>query len=114
MANRETTILSFNCPQASLTNLGLSNYEVLPTEPLDVGHHIENVFVEFPKHLKPSEEKAVDNAYNKAMGNKDSKRTADYRSALLTIDLLYYRQQLYSRNHLAEPLMSLSHWWKFR
>ena len=76
--------LLFNCPQASLKNLCLCNYEVLPAEPLhDVGHHIENVFVEFPKHLKPSEEKAVDNTYNIAMGNKDSKRIADYRSALV-------------------------------
>lgn len=47
--------LLFNYPQASLKDLGLDHYEILPAEPLhDVGHHTENVFAEFPKHLKPA------------------------------------------------------------
>ena len=53
--------LLFNNPQASLSELCLQEYEILPCEPLhDVGHHIENVFTELPAHLKDQESKVIE------------------------------------------------------
>lgn len=76
--------LHFNNPQESLSELCLQEYEILPCEPLhDVGHHIENVFTELPAHLKERESKATEESLELCLGNKDSKRTADYRSALV-------------------------------
>ena len=76
--------LLFNCPKTSLKDLGLDRYEVLPTEPLhDIGHHIENVFTEFQKHLTLAETKLVEETIQTCIGNKDTKRTADYRKALV-------------------------------
>ena len=76
--------LLFNCPKTSLKDLGLDRYEVLLMEPLhDIGHHIENVFTEFPKHLTLAETKLVEETIQTCIGNKDSKRTADYRKALV-------------------------------
>ena len=76
--------LLFNNPQASLSELCLQEYEILPCEPLhDVGYHIENVFTELPAHLKDQESKVIEEFLELCLGNKDSKRTADYRSALV-------------------------------
>ena len=53
---QRVSALLFNTPEAELENLGLSTYEILPNEPPhDVGHHIQNVFDEFPKHLSAPE-----------------------------------------------------------
>ena len=76
--------LLFNNPEESLSELCLQDYEILPCEPLhDVGHHIENVFTELPLHLKEQESKAIEESLDLCLGSKDSKRTADYRSALI-------------------------------
>ena len=76
--------LLFNNPQGRLSELCLQDYEILPCEPLhDVGHHIENVFTELPFHLKEQEAKAIEESMDLCLGSKDSKRTADYRSALV-------------------------------
>ena len=94
--------LLYNFPQASLKDLGLVKYEVLPTEPLhDIGHHIENVFTKFAKHLKPAETQAVEDYYNTSIGNKDSKRTADYRTALVQTTALLQKSGVMSNKALA-------------
>lgn len=76
--------LLFNSPQSSLESLALNKYEILPAEPLhDVGHHIENVLSELTNHLESEEAKILKDAIDLCMGNKDSKRTVDYRIALI-------------------------------
>jgi hypothetical protein len=76
--------LLFHNPQQKLSELGLTDYEILPCEPLHyVGHHIENIFTELPRHLNDKESKAMVESLELCLGSKDQKRTADYRSALV-------------------------------
>ena len=76
--------LLYNNPMVKLQDLGLQDYEILPTEPLhDIGHHIENIFTELPSHLSAQEAEALEDSVKLCLGNKDSKRTADYISALI-------------------------------
>ncbi|CAB4002556.1 Hypothetical predicted protein [Paramuricea clavata] len=76
--------LLFHNPQQKLSELGLTDYEILPCEPLDdVGHHIENIFTELPHHLNDKESKAMVESLELCLGSKDQKRTAYYRSAVV-------------------------------
>ena len=94
--------LLFNNPQASLSELCLQEYEILPCEPLhDMGHHIENVFTELPAHLKDQESKVIEESLELCLGNKDSKRTADYRSALVKTTGYLLEHQIMSDKPLA-------------
>jgi len=78
--------LLFNNPLASLADLGLEDYEILPAEPLhDIGHHIENLLTELSCHLSTNESKLLEDSIEMCLGNKDSKRTVDYRAALVKI-----------------------------
>lgn len=76
--------LLFNTPLASLQHLGLDDYEILPAEPLhDIGNHINNVFTELPYHLSPEESKVLQESIETCLASKESKRTVDYRAALV-------------------------------
>ena len=76
--------LLINNPEASLSDFGLENYEILPCEPLhDIGHHIENVFAELPSHLSADESKVIEESIKLSLAGKESKRCADYRMALI-------------------------------
>jgi len=76
--------LLINKPEASLFDLGLDSYEILPCEPLhDIGHHIENVFAELPHHLTPEESKVIEESISLSLAGKESKRCVDYRMALI-------------------------------
>jgi len=76
--------LLVNTPEASLATLGLEHYEILPCEPLhDIGHHIENFFTEFPKHLACHESNLIDETAQVSIGGKESKRCVDFRIDLI-------------------------------
>ncbi|KAK3709657.1 hypothetical protein QZH41_010994 [Actinostola sp. cb2023] len=122
--------LFFNIPEASPKTLCLDKYEILPCEPLhDIGHHIENFLTEFPNHLTEAESKVINECVEICLGNKDSKRTTDYRStivktaalahqsgivspkALSTIDILVEMQQiLYSPDEKRTPALILRYY----
>ena len=94
--------LLFNNPQASLSELCLQEYEILPCEPLhDVGHHIENVFTKLLAHLKDQESKVIKESLELCLENKYSKRTADYRSALVKTTGYLLEHQIMSDKPLA-------------
>lgn len=93
--------LLINTPEASLSTLGLANYEVLPCEPLhDIGHHIENFFTEFPKHLSPDESKVITEAIALSLKGKESKRCVDYRIALIKTASIAHQSGVVSPNAL--------------
>lgn len=94
--------LLFNNPAAPLTDIGLEQYEILPAEPLhDVGNHIENFFTEFPKHLTEEESKTMEEAIDLCLGNKDNKRTVDYRIALVKTAGFLHKSGVMSETALA-------------
>jgi hypothetical protein len=94
--------LLINNPDASLATLGLDCYEILPCEPLhDIGHHIENFFVEFPKHLTPQESKVIEDTVELSLRGKDSKRCVDYRIALIKTEGVAHQSGLMSQEALS-------------
>ena len=72
--------LLFQSPEASLENLGLERYEVLPHEPMhDIAGHISNLFEELPYHLdaprEPKRKENVRKSSTKLKGIQASKTT---------------------------------------
>ncbi|XP_078384061.1 uncharacterized protein LOC144666512 [Oculina patagonica] len=69
-----------------MADLGLGNYEVLPTEPLhDIKEHIANVLTELPCHLEKEEKKALEEIIEYSSGGKEKKRGCDYRLAAVIV-----------------------------
>ena len=63
--------LLVHTPDVPLEDLHLTNYEILPTEPLhDIGHHIENVFTELPHHLEDKERQVFEDCVRRAWTGK--------------------------------------------
>jgi hypothetical protein len=78
--------LLYNNPTATLESINCGKYEVLSFEPLrDIGKHIENVLTELPFHLPGKEATAVKDIIHCTIGGKDTKRTFDYRCALIIL-----------------------------
>ena len=78
--------LLYNNPTATLESINCDKYEILSFEPLhDIGKHIENVLAELPFHLPEKEAAAVKEVINCSIGGKDTKRTFDYRCALIIL-----------------------------
>jgi len=122
--------LIMNNPKANLKDIGLGDYEILPAEPLhDIGHHIENFLIEYPRHLSTAESTLLDETVELCIGGKDSKRCVDYRTtlvktagvahqsgimskeALLAIDSLVEIQRiLYSDEHNRSPALILRYY----
>ena len=72
--------------------LHLENYEVSGVEPLhDIAGHIKNIIEEIPYHLDIEARKRFDEFLQTSLGQKDTKRSCDYRLALieLTYQLRY-------------------------
>lgn len=93
--------LVVNNPTSSLQELGLANYEILPCEPLhDLGHHIENFFAEFPKHLPSPEATLLEDTINLSLAGKDSKRCVDYRITLIKTTSVAHQSPLISEKTL--------------
>ena len=78
--------LLFNKPTGDLESINCSQYEILGFEPLyDIGKHIENVFTELPAHLPTAKASELKAAIELSIGSKETKRTFDYRCALIMI-----------------------------
>ena len=94
--------LLFNNPKASLGDYCLPTYEILPCEPLhDISHHIENVLQEVPAHLTEPESKLLQESTNLCLGNKESKRGCDYRTALVKITGVLHQSNIMTEKALA-------------
>jgi len=94
--------LLFNVPEASLKTLCLDRYEILPCEPLhDIGHHIENFFSEFPRHISDAESKLIDECVETCLGGKESKRTVDHRAALVKTAAVAHQSNIMSAKTLS-------------
>lgn len=63
----------------------------------DIGHHIENILTELPNHVPENESKLMKESIELCLGSKDSKRTVDYRTALVKITGLAHTRQITDR-----------------
>ena len=78
--------LLYNNPTSTLESINCGKYEVLSFEPLhDIGKHIENMLTELPYYLPAKEASAVKDVIHCCIGSKDTKRTFDYRCALIIL-----------------------------
>ena len=76
--------LLYNDPMATLESINCSNYEILGFEPLhDIVKHIENVLTELPAHIPQQEAFELKAIIELSIGGKETKRTVDYRCALV-------------------------------
>ena len=78
--------LLFPNPSENLESINCANYEILGFEPLhDIGKHIENLFTELPDHLPSNEASKLKTVLDLCIGAKETKRTIDYRCALIVV-----------------------------
>jgi hypothetical protein len=79
-------VLLYNTPTTSLESFNCENYETISFEPLhDIGKHIENVLTELPAHLPAEEAKDIEEVIKLSMEGKDTKRTFEYRRAIVIL-----------------------------
>lgn len=79
--------LLFNEPEASLEELGLHKYDILPAEPL------HDIVIELVNHITDAEANFLRGSIKLCLGNKDSKRTVDYSAALVKITGLAHQTE---------------------
>jgi hypothetical protein len=78
--------LLFTNPNKTLESINCAGYEVLGFEPLhDIGKHNENLFGDLPDHLSSDEASKLKAVLELCIGGKDTKRTIDYRCALIVV-----------------------------
>ena len=78
----------FNNPTASLEQLNLQWYEILPVEPLHaVTGHIKNVLEEIPYHLKGKEKDDFEDFKKASFKGKELKNGSDHRESLVNLCL---------------------------
>ncbi len=78
--------LLFTSPNKTLESINCVGYEILGFEPLhDIGKNIENLFCELPDHLPTNEASKLKAILELCIGGKDTKRTIDYRCALIAV-----------------------------
>ena len=85
--------------------LHLENYEVSGVEPLhDIAGHIKNIIEEIPYHLDVEARKKFNEFLQTSLGQKDTKRSCDYRLAL--IELTYHLRYVIN-DDILELLLTL-------
>jgi hypothetical protein len=78
--------LLFTSPDKTLESFNCASYEILGFEPLhDIGKHIENLLTELPDHLPTYEASKLKAVLELSIGGKETKRTIDYRCALIMV-----------------------------
>jgi len=78
--------LLHNTGKYRFAEVGMCDYEVLPVEPLHaIGHHINNLFEEIPRHLPKKERGVFERTLKAAFSSRQVKRGKDYRNALLQL-----------------------------
>ena len=108
--------LCFPDQSASMKDLHLTQYEVVPVEPLhDLKEHINNILKELPKHLTNEEKPLFEEAIEAVLSTKEKLRGADYRLCCIVLALhlgsncrLTIRRLLYSLAELCELLYAPS------
>ena len=86
MVFEEYQSLLFPTPSENLELINCANYEILGFEPLhDIGKHIENLFTELPDHLPTTEASKLKALLDLCIGAKETKRTIDFRCALIVV-----------------------------
>ena len=108
--------LCFPNQSASMKDLNLTQYEVVPVEPLhDLKEHINNILKELPKHLTNEEKPLFEEAIEAVLSTKEKLRGADYRLCCIVLALhlgsncrLTIRRLLYSLAELCELLYAPS------
>ena len=108
--------LCFPDQSASMKELNLTQYEVVPVEPLhDLKEHINNILKELPKHLTGEETSLFEEAIEAVLSTKEKLRGADYRLCCIVLTLhlgsncrLTIRRLLYSLAELCELLYTPS------
>ena len=99
--------LCFPNQTASMKDLNLGQYEVVPVEPL----HINNILKELPKHLTEEENVLFEESVEAVLSTKEKLRGSDYRLCCVVLALhlgkncrLTIRRLLYSLAELCELL----------
>ena len=78
--------LMYKNPTESLSNLNLSKYEILFTEPLhDISNHIKNIYQELPWHFEKESKKEIKEIVHGSFQGKEARNAADYRRSLLKV-----------------------------
>ena len=99
--------LLYDYPHQNLQDLNLSQYEILPTEPLyDISNHIKNIYQELPFHVEKCAKYAVTQAIEKSFNGKEAKNSADYRKSLLILCTFF--NERFPNGYLTEILMTLA------
>jgi len=104
--------LCFPNQTASMKDLNLGQYEVVPVEPLhDLKEHINNILKELPKHLTEEENALFEESVEAVLSTKEKLRGSDYRLCCVILALhlgkncrLTIRRLLYSLAELCELL----------
>ena len=108
--------LCFPDQSASMKDLNLTQYDVVPVEPLhDLKEHINNILKELPKHLTNEEKPLFEEAIEAVLSTKEKLRGADYRLCCIVLAIhlgsncrLTIRRLLYSLAELCESLYASS------
>ena len=80
--------LCFPDQSASMNDLNLTQYEVVPVETLhDLKEHINNILKELPKHLTDEEKPLFEEAIEAVLSTKEKLRGADYRLCCIVLAL---------------------------
>ena len=94
-------------PNHDLEELSLSQYEILPTEPLhDISNHIKNIYHELPFHVDKADKSLVTKAIERSFNGKKAKNSADHRKSLLI--LCSFFNEKFTNSYLTETLMTLA------
>ena len=80
--------LCFPNQTASMKDLDLGQYEVVPVEPLhDLKEHINNILKELPKHLTEEENALFEESVEAVLSTKEKLRGSDYRLCCVVLAL---------------------------
>ena len=112
---QQVPALCFPDQSVSMKDLNLTQYEVVPVEPLhDLKEHINNFLKELPKHLTNAEKPLFQEAIEAVLSTKEKLRGADYHLCCIVLTLhfgsnchLTIGRLLYSLAELCELLYPL-------
>ena len=76
--------LLYGYPHQVLEELNLSQYEILPTDPLhDISNHMKHICQDLQFHVDKTNGSLVLKAIERSFNGKEAKNSADHRKTLL-------------------------------
>ena len=82
-------------PNHDLEELNLSQYEILPNEPLhDISNHIKNTYQGLPFHVDKADKSLLRKAVERLLNEKKAKDSADHHKSLLILCYLLMKSLL--------------------